>query len=155
MIPSTNKIRLAKEFVKFNERCFVRLLGDMRTYNFVVDITPDIEDFQYRIRAIDFDQQAMKAEKIFICHSSSKKTLPWWNSATGISTRFHRTIPDRRKNHDGFSRGILRFRLMELLNIMSKDTISTTKILASCAANWLHYFSEIPLSIKCSRWAKW
>ena len=47
--PVTNKIRFAKEFVKFNERCFVRLLGDMRSYNFVVDITPDIEDFQYRI----------------------------------------------------------------------------------------------------------
>ena len=26
----TNKVRLAKEFVKFNQRCFVRLLGDMR-----------------------------------------------------------------------------------------------------------------------------
>src|SRR5664279_4383905 len=31
--PSTNRIRFAKEFVKFNERCFVRLLGDMRSYN--------------------------------------------------------------------------------------------------------------------------
>jgi hypothetical protein len=28
-----NHTRLAKEFVKFNERCFVRLLGDMRSYN--------------------------------------------------------------------------------------------------------------------------
>ena len=56
-LPEHNKIRIAKEFVKFNERCFARLLGDMRSYNFVVDITPDIEDYQYRIRAIDFDQQ--------------------------------------------------------------------------------------------------
>src|SRR5687767_10053436 len=61
--PSTNLIRFAKEFVKFNERCFVRLLGDMRSYNFVVDITPDIEDFQYRIRAIDFDQQSYEGRK--------------------------------------------------------------------------------------------
>ena len=53
-LPATNKIRLAKEFVKFNERCFVRLLGDMRSYNFVFEVLPDIEDFQYRIRAIDF-----------------------------------------------------------------------------------------------------
>jgi hypothetical protein len=53
-----NQIRISKEFVKFNERCFVRLLGDMRSYNFVVDITPDIEGNQYRIRAIDFDQQS-------------------------------------------------------------------------------------------------
>ena len=61
--PITNRIRFAKEFVKFNERCFVRLLGDMRSYNFVVDITPDIEDFQYRIRAIDFDQQSYEGRK--------------------------------------------------------------------------------------------
>ncbi|EAY31124.1 hypothetical protein [Microscilla marina] len=53
-----NKVRIAKEFVKFNERCFVKLLGDMRSYNYVIDITPDFEDEQYRVRAIDFDQQS-------------------------------------------------------------------------------------------------
>lgn len=52
-----NRIRLAKELVKFNERCFIRLLGDMRSYNFVVDVTPDFEDVQIRIRSMDFDQQ--------------------------------------------------------------------------------------------------
>lgn len=55
--PEFNPKRIAKEFVKFNERCFVRLLGDMRSYNFVFDITPDFDDVQFRIRAIDFDQQ--------------------------------------------------------------------------------------------------
>jgi len=58
-----NPIRLAKEFVKFNERCFVRLLGDMRAYNYVVDITPDFEDVHYRIRAIDFDQQSFEGRR--------------------------------------------------------------------------------------------
>jgi len=60
-----NQIRICKEFVKFNERCFVRLLGDMRSYNFVVDITPDIEGNQYRIRAIDFDQQSYEGRRKF------------------------------------------------------------------------------------------
>ncbi|MDP4821849.1 MAG: hypothetical protein NWR67_12630, partial [Saprospiraceae bacterium] len=60
-----DQIRIAKEFVKFNERCFVRLLGDMRAYNYVVDITPDIEGNQYRIRAIDFDQQSYEGRKNF------------------------------------------------------------------------------------------
>jgi hypothetical protein len=60
--PSTNKVRIAKEFVKFNERCFARLLGDMRAYNYVVDITPDFEDEQYRVRAIDFDQQSYEGK---------------------------------------------------------------------------------------------
>jgi hypothetical protein len=35
----------------------VRLLGDMRAYNFVFVITPDFDDYQFRIRPIDFDQQ--------------------------------------------------------------------------------------------------
>ncbi|MEM1296178.1 MAG: zf-TFIIB domain-containing protein [Verrucomicrobiota bacterium] len=52
-----DEVRVAKEFVKFNERCFVRLLGDMRSYNYVIDMTPDFEQTQYRVRAIDFDQQ--------------------------------------------------------------------------------------------------
>ncbi|MEZ4914759.1 MAG: hypothetical protein R2798_11935 [Chitinophagales bacterium] len=58
-----NPVRIAKEFVKFNERCMLRLLGDMRAYNFVVDITPDFDDVQYRIRAIDFDQQCYEGRK--------------------------------------------------------------------------------------------
>jgi hypothetical protein len=58
-----NPIRLAKEFIKFNERCFVRLLGDMHSSNFVIIITPDFEDFHYRIRAIDFDQQSYEGSK--------------------------------------------------------------------------------------------
>lgn len=55
-----NQVRVAKEFVKFNERCFIRLLGDMRSYNYVVDITPDFEETQFRVRAIDFDQQSFE-----------------------------------------------------------------------------------------------
>lgn len=58
-----NETRLAKEFIKFNERCFVRLLGDMRSYNYVVDITPDFDDVQYRIRAVDFDQQSYEGKR--------------------------------------------------------------------------------------------
>ncbi len=59
----TNRVRVAKEFVKFNERSFIRLLGDMRSYNYVVDITPDFEETQYRVRAIDFDQQSYEGNK--------------------------------------------------------------------------------------------
>src|SRR4029079_18218242 len=72
----TNRIRLAKEFVKFNERCFIRLLGDMRSYNFVVNITPDIEDYQYRIRAIDFDQQSYEARKNLYLPQFFKENFP-------------------------------------------------------------------------------
>ncbi len=58
-------VRVAKELVKFNERCFIRLLGDMRSYNFVAVIMPDFEDAQIRIRAMDFDQQSYNGRKNF------------------------------------------------------------------------------------------
>jgi Txe/YoeB family toxin of Txe-Axe toxin-antitoxin module len=58
-------VRVAKELVKFNERCFIRLLGDMRAYNFVCVVTPDFEDAQLRIRAMDFDQQSYNGRKNF------------------------------------------------------------------------------------------
>jgi hypothetical protein len=63
--PDLSPVRVAKELVKFNERCFVRLLGDMRSYNFVFVVTPDFEDFQLRIRAMDFDQQSYNGRKNF------------------------------------------------------------------------------------------
>jgi hypothetical protein len=53
-----DKREIAKEFVKFNERCFIRLLGDMRSYNYVMVLINDFDRIQYRIRAIDFDQQS-------------------------------------------------------------------------------------------------
>lgn len=71
-----NQIRIAKEFVKFNERCFVRLLGDMRAYNYVVDVTPDIEGSQFRLRAIDFDQQSYDGRKSFYLPKYFKENNP-------------------------------------------------------------------------------
>jgi hypothetical protein len=62
-----NEVRLAKEFVKFNEQCFVRLLGDMRAYNYVIVVTQDFDQIQYRVRAIDFDQQSFEKRcKIYL-----------------------------------------------------------------------------------------
>lgn len=52
------KTQIAKEFVKFNERCMIGLLGDMRSYNFVVIPIYDFDQRIFRIRAIDFDQQS-------------------------------------------------------------------------------------------------
>jgi hypothetical protein len=63
--PDLSPVRVAKELVKFNERCFVRLLGDMRSYNFVVVVTPDFEDVQLRVRAMDFDQQSYNGRRNF------------------------------------------------------------------------------------------
>lgn len=69
-------IRVAKELVKFNERCFVRLLGDMRAYNFVFVLTPDFEEAQVRIRAMDFDQQSYNSRKNFYLPQFFKENAP-------------------------------------------------------------------------------
>lgn len=58
IIPEKEKKRLSKEFVKFNERCMLRLLGDMRAYNYVIVASYDFDQVEYRIRAMDFDQQS-------------------------------------------------------------------------------------------------
>ena len=56
----SEKSQIAKEFVKFKERCLVRLLGDMRSYNYVIIPTHDFDQIIYKIRAIDFDQQSFE-----------------------------------------------------------------------------------------------
>lgn len=74
--PDMNRVRVAKEFVKFSERCFVRLLGDMRSYNYVMDMTPDFEEVQYRVRAIDFDQQSYEGRKNLYLPQFFKENQP-------------------------------------------------------------------------------
>ncbi len=125
-----NQIRIAKEFVKFNERCFVRLLGDMRAYNYVVDITPDIEGSQYRIRAIDFDQQSYEGRKSFYLPQYFKENNPI------IFLGIEHMTPATVKQYQLEERSLIANRLKgeqgrmnKLFEIMRKDTISTpTKV---------------------------
>lgn len=123
--PITNQIRFAKEFVKFNERCFVRLLGDMRSYNFVVDITPDVEDFQYRIRAIDFDQQSYEGRKNLYLPQFFKENRELVELSKRILNK------DSIEQYQAEERTLIAFRVastrrrvMDLLSIMGKDHIS-------------------------------
>lgn len=71
-----NEIRLAKEFVKFNERCLVRLLGDMHANNFVVEVIPDFDETHYRIRALDFDQQSYEGRRAIYMPQFFKQNNP-------------------------------------------------------------------------------
>ena len=123
-----NQIRVAKEFVKFNERCFVRLLGDMRSYNFVVDITPDIEGNQYRIRAIDFDQQSYEGRKSFYLPQYFKENNPI------IYLGFHHMEPETVYQYQLEERSLIAVRVKaswtqfsKLTDIMMKDQLSSSK----------------------------
>lgn len=74
--PNLNIMRLSKEFIKFNERCLVSLLGDMHSSNFVVEIIPDFDETHYRIRAIDFDQQAYESRTAIYMPQYFKQNNP-------------------------------------------------------------------------------
>ena len=124
-LPETNKIRIAKEFVKFNERCFARLLGDMRSYNFVVDITPDIEDYQYRLRAIDFDQQSYEGRKNLYLPQFYRENYEF------VELVLKTLSPEVIKQYQMEEQTAMAYRvvtarkqLMELLSIMIKDELS-------------------------------
>ena len=123
--PKFDQIRIAKEFIKFNERCFVRLLGDMRAYNYIVDITPDIEGSQYRLRAIDFDQQSYEGRKNFYLPQYFKENNPI------IYLGMAHLEPEAVRQYQLEERSLIarrarnsRQRLNKLLNLMIKDKIS-------------------------------
>ena len=103
-----NEVRLAKEFIKFNERCFVRLLGDMRAYNYVVEMTPDFEQNQYRVRAIDFDQQSYEGRRSFYLPQFFKNNLPVVNLCTGLINR------ETSRQYQREERTLIRRRLISL-----------------------------------------
>jgi hypothetical protein len=121
-----NPVRMAKELIKFNERCFVRLLGDMRSYNFVVNITPDIEGFQIRIRCMDFDQQSYSGRKNFYFPQYFKE-----NQALAFYCLKHLTTESiyqyQLEEHALMVRRIqlIKLRLGRLIQAMENDTIST------------------------------
>lgn len=120
-----NRIRLAKEFVKFNERCFVRLLGDMHSSNFVIDITPDFEEIDYRIRAIDFDQQSYEGRKSIYLPQYFKQNNPLIE--LGINCMTPATVKQYQKEERSLIATRLKAskeKINELLYAMSQDEIS-------------------------------
>ncbi|MBC2604859.1 hypothetical protein [Pelagicoccus albus] len=123
--PRLKAIRIAKELIKFNERCFVRLLGDMRAYNFVVGITPDFEETQIRIRSMDFDQQSYDGRKNFYLPQFFKENNPLVEFCTShIDAKTAKQY--QREEHALISRRIdaINLRLRSLLDSMSQDKLA-------------------------------
>ena len=144
-----NQIRIAKEFVKFNERCFVRLLGDMRAYNYVIGITPDIEGSQYRMRAIDFDQQSYEGWKSFYLPQYFKENNPI--IFLGIKHMTSETV----KQYQLEERSLIaarvkasRSRVAYLFNAMTEDEISTPEKVSRLREE-LAYHHKNPIFKEC------
>lgn len=138
-----NPTRIAKEFVKFNERCLVTLLGDMRSYNFVVQITPDFDDIQFRIRAIDFDQQFYEGNiKVYIpqffkenyplvkiCMDHlTEKTVQQYKQEE-LSSIVHRVRSERH-------------RLADLRDVSSKEELTTQENILKLKESMANYYEN-------------
>ena len=130
--PNLNAIRLCKEFVKFNERCFVRLLGDMHSSNFVVDITPDFEEIYYRIRSIDFDQQSYEGKKTVYMPQYFKQNNAFIEMGMKYlsSESVHQYQTEERSLIAGRLR-VERGRIQDLMDVMVSDTISLPEHISS------------------------
>lgn len=118
-------VRIAKEFVKFNERCMVRLLGDMRSYNFVMIETHDFDKNQYRIRAIDFDQQSYEGRLNIYRPQFYKENMPFVELVSKVLT------PETISQYQREERALIarraigsKKRLDNLMKVMTIDRIS-------------------------------
>jgi len=147
--PESNRIRIAKEFVKFNERCFCRLLGDMRSYNFVVDITPDIEGYQYRIRCIDFDQQSYEGRKNLYLPQFFKENYPFVELAlTHLNKESIEQYQTEERTLVAMRLAASRYRIKELLDIMGEDFISTPEKMKQLSVELAEYHQN-NIFLKC------
>lgn len=146
----TNAIRLAKEFVKFNERCFVRLLGDMHSSNFVIDVTPDFEETHYRIRAIDFDQQSYEGKKSIYLPQYFKEN----NKLIELGMEY--ITPESMRQYQKEERTLISNRvksakvtIKNILNAMENDTLSIPENIKSLREDLSkHYRNQEFLSAK-------
>lgn len=137
------RVRIAKEFVKFSERCFAKLLGDMRSYNYVVVVTEDFDMKQIRVRAIDFDQQSYEGQ--------IEVYLPqfYQENETMLKLVWDVLEPPTIRQYQMEERGLMARRLKaswsrldDLLYCMEQDTISTPDRVAKLGHDLARYHRD-------------
>ena len=138
-----NPKRIAKEFVKFNERCMITLLGDMRAYNFVMQITPDFDDFQFRLRAIDFDQQFYEGNVKVYMPQYFKENRPYVELAMEHLT--DKTVLQYQQEEQSsimYQARSEKHRLRELRDVSKKDNISTPANIHQLASGLAKHYGD-------------
>jgi len=139
-ISKIEKQRLSKEFVKFNERCTLRLLGDMRAYNYVIVPTYDFDQVQYRIRAMDFDQQSYEGNLKVYRPQFFKDNFPFVDmvqenlgaqSVEQYKKEERSALAKRLKSSQN--------RINNLLKCMKNDHISTSKNIEKLKKDLIEY----------------
>lgn len=129
LLPScslSEKSQIAKEFVKFNERCMIRLLGDMRAYNYVIVPTHDFDNIVYKIRAIDFDQQSYEGKFNIYRPQFFKENF---TIVDFVSNHFQKESINQYKLEERsmIAKRLISFdkRIEKLIDCMLNDTLST------------------------------
>ena len=120
------KSQIAKEYVKFNERCMIRLLGDMRSYNYVVIPIHDFDQVIYKIRAIDFDQQSYEGKFSVYRPQFFKENKPMIDLVRN-KLKTDSIVQYKIEERSTISRRLIISdeRMKLLIKIMKNDTIST------------------------------
>lgn len=119
------KSQIAKEFVKFNERCMIRLLGDMRAYNYVIVPIHDFDQVVFKIRPIDFDQQCYEGNLKVYRPQFFKENYPMVKL---VKDKLENSSIEQYKNEERAALAKRIFssetRVNKLLHIMKNDTIA-------------------------------
>nr|WP_316788714.1 hypothetical protein [Pedobacter frigoris] len=141
--PEYNPTRIAKEFVKFNERCLVMLLGDMRAYNFVVQITPDFDDIQFRIRAIDFDQQFYEGNIKVYLPQFFKENFPYVKMCMDqLTDKTYLQYQQEEKSSLLHRVRSERHRLTDLRDVSNQDVLTTAENIENLKQGMKAYFND-------------
>ena len=140
----SEKSQIAKEFVKFNERCMIRLLGDMRSYNYVIVPTHDFDHVVFKIRAIDFDQQCYEGKFNIYRPQFFKENL---KMVQLVQTKFQRESVDQYKLEERsiVARRLISYhdRINELLDCMLNDSISKEENITQLKMKIYEYTQDV------------
>lgn len=138
------KSQIAKEFVKFNERCMIRLLGDMRAYNYVIIPSHDFDQVVYKIRAIDFDQQSYEGNFKIYRPQFFKENFPMIKL---IKDKLQEKSIEQYKKEE---RAVLAkriistgMRIQKLIRVMEKDTIAPESNLQQLKMELFEYTKDL------------
>lgn len=144
-----DEIRLAKEFVKFNERCFVRLLGDMHCNNFVIELTPDFDETHYRMRSIDFDQQCYEGNiRVYMPQYFKENNPIIYLGIKGMT-------PETVKQYQKEERAVMRYRvrsqryqIKDFMDMMVLEDIAPKENIDELKEGLAKHYNE-PKFLKC------
>ncbi|TXK72916.1 hypothetical protein [Mesonia sp. K4-1] len=138
------KTQIAKQFVKFNERCTLRLLGDMRSYNYVVIPTHDFDHVAYQIRAIDFDQQCYEGKLKVYRPQFFKEN---YEMVMLVANKLEQTSIEqyRREERSQVAKRLItsQKRYKELIRCMTQDSISTDKNVKRLKADLVEFSKDV------------